>query len=127
MLTPEEQVSGPLQQLPTPSRRTLSRMLLLLGRCSLLLLLLLLPLRLLRTVQRAGMGGKIVLDPTTVSHRQVLSLLALLVHAGTQFTCFASTNVQILTPEEGQRAGYTRRPDVNSSAAAKQWWPGLEQ
>jgi hypothetical protein len=70
MLTPEEQVSGPLQQLPTPSRRTLSRMfqllllLLLLGHCSLLLLLLLLPLRLLRTLQRAGMGGKSVLDPT---------------------------------------------------------------
>ena len=51
-------MSGPLQQLPTPSRRMLSRMLLLLGRCSLLLLLLLLLLRLLRTVQRAGMGGK---------------------------------------------------------------------
>ena len=103
-------------------------MLLLLGRCSLLLLLLLLlPLRLLRTVQRAGMGGKSVLDPTTVSHRQVISLLALLVHAGNQFTCFASTTVQILTPEEGQRAGYTRRPEVNGSAAAKQWWLGLEQ
>jgi hypothetical protein len=35
-----------------------------------------------------------------VAQPQVLTLLALLVASGTQFTCFTSTKVPILTPEE---------------------------